>query len=97
MVSVLILGFLAGGIFANGLVHFVKGSLGKSLPIPLLGNSSAMVNVTWGWIDGVIAVLLWHVAPMANHPRAAFIAAAVGVLLVGWCLAAYMGKHAKAK
>jgi hypothetical protein len=66
----------------------VRGAAGKTLPSPL--GEAAMVNVTYGWANFVVAVLLWHTAPMSAHPRATFVAVAVGVLLMGW--ATSMGK-----
>lgn len=86
MLSVLILGFLAGALFINGLPHLGSGVSGKSHASPL--GDSAAVNVTWGWINWLVAVILWHIAPMAEHPRAAFVAVAAAILLVGWALAA---------
>ena len=82
MTSVLILGFLAGALAAGGVAHFLVGVKGAKMPT--LGmQMSAAVGVFWGWLELVAAVLLWHVAPMATHPRAAFVAVAVGVLLAG--------------
>ena len=81
MTSVIIMGLLAGLLFSFGLPHLVKGSLGKKFMTPLGQNRSAIENVLWGWVFWVVAVLLWHVAPMATHPRAAFVSAAGGVLV----------------
>jgi hypothetical protein len=81
MTSVIILAGLAGVLFAFGLPHLVRGSAGRKLMTPLGQNRSAVENVLWGWAFWVVAVLLWHVAPMAAHPRAAFASAAGGVLV----------------
>ena len=82
MTSVLILGFLVGVLAVNGVLHFIAGTrkgkmpvLGKKLPVA--------VGVFWGWLELIVAVLLWHVAPMAIHPRAAFVAVSAGVLVAG--------------
>lgn len=83
MTSVVILAFLAGFLFVGGLPHLVKGSMGKSYMMPMGFGESALKSVVWGWLLWVVAVLLWHIAPMRFHPRAAFIAAAVGVLVAG--------------
>jgi|GEM_PF-1178015 len=83
MTSVIIMGLLAGFFFTGGLPHFTKGVMGKSYPMPMGGMDSAMVSVVWGWANWVVAVLLWHIAPMHSHPRAAFVAVAVGVLVTG--------------
>ena len=80
MASVIIMGLLAGILFSFGLPHLVRGAAGKKFMTPLGQNRSAVENVLWGWIFWVVAVLLWHTAPMAVHPRAAFVSAAAGVL-----------------
>ena len=83
MTSVVILAFLAGFLFVGGLPHLIKGVMGKAYPMPFGSMESAMGSVIWGWALWVIAVLLWHVAPMRSHPRAAFVAVAIGVLVAG--------------
>ncbi|HXY18266.1 MAG TPA: hypothetical protein VEH48_02520 [Candidatus Nitrosopolaris sp.] len=87
MTSVIIVGLLAGILFSFGLPHLVKGMLGKKFMTPLGQNRSAVENVMWGWAFWVVAVLLWHTAPMAAHPRATFVSAAVGVLAGGLVMA----------
>ena len=87
MVSVLIVGFLSGVLVANGLPHFIRGTLGKKHQTAFGAPLSAVQNVVWGWLSMAVAAIIWHFAPMATHPRAAFIAVAVGVLLAGLGLA----------
>lgn len=87
MVSVLILGILVGVLFCNGVPHFIKGVSGEKHRTPFAKSSPATVNAVWGWLNLVAAVLVWHVAPMAKHPRAAFVAVATGALLTGVFLA----------
>lgn len=94
MTSVLILGFLAGALFAIGLPHLVFGVGGRKSPTPF-GNTNHYVNVVFGWVAWVIAVLLWHIAPMKGHPRAAFLAAAAGVLLMGLLKSYNCAKNAR--
>ncbi|MGA3150328.1 MAG: hypothetical protein ABSD10_01750 [Candidatus Saccharimonadales bacterium] len=93
MTSVLILGFIAGLLGGNGLPHFVKGITGQKYHSPFGKESSAAVNVIWGWINFVVAVLVWHIAPMRQHPRAAFLAVSLGVLAIGLILANTRSKH----
>ena len=81
MTSVIIMGLLAGILFSFGLPHLVRGAAGKKFMTPFGQNRSAVENVLWGWVFWVVAVLLWHVAPMAFHPRAAFVSASAGVLV----------------
>lgn len=97
MTSVIILAFLAGVLFVMGLPHIVKGVMGKSYMLPAGGKESPMASVFWGWLNWVVAVILWHVAPMRYHPRAAFIAAAVGVLLTGLWMSTMGAKTGRSK
>jgi phosphatidylserine synthase len=83
MTSVIIMGLLAGFLFVGGLPHFVTGIMGKGYPMPMGQATSAFKSVIWGWANWVVAVLLWHVAPMHAHPRAAFTAVVVSVLVSG--------------
>ncbi len=87
MVSVLILGFIAGLLFINGLPSLVRGAAGKKHRAPWNKSASAAENVVYGWLNFGAAVLAWHTAPMSAHPRAAFIAVAGGVLVGGLVLA----------
>lgn len=86
MTSVIILGFLAGALFIYGLPYLARGTASKNLVSPFGDKPEA--SVAWGWVCWVVAVLLWHIAPMHLHPRAAFVGVALGVLVVGWAVAA---------
>lgn len=97
MTSVIILAFIAGVLFVGGLPHLVKGVMGKSYMMPMGGKESPMASVFWGWLNWLVAVILWHIAPMRYHPRAAFIAAAVGVLLAGLWMSTMGGKTGRSK
>ncbi len=87
MVSVIILGFIAGALFVNGLPSLVRGAAGKRHWTPWNRSASPAENVVWGWLNFAVAVLLWHTAPMAAHPRATFLAVSAGVLAMGLALA----------
>ena len=98
MTSVIILAFLAGFLFVGGLPHLVKGVMGKGYMMPFGFSESATKSVIWGWLNWVVAVLLWHIAPMRSHPRAAFAAVAIGVLVAGLAMSnmKYKGrKHSR--
>ena len=90
MTSVIIMGLLAGILFSFGLPHLVKGTMGKKFMTPLGQNRSAVENILWGWVFWGVAVLLWHTAPMAAHPRATFVSAAGGVLVGALVMALMM-------
>ncbi|MDO8270108.1 MAG: hypothetical protein Q7T54_05580 [Candidatus Levybacteria bacterium] len=47
----LLLGFLSGMFLTNGIPHFVSGVKGKTHMTPFAKNSSAIVNVLWGFIN----------------------------------------------
>lgn len=93
MISVLILCFIAGVLFANGVPHFVKGITGEKHQTPFGKPSSATENVVWGWLNFVVGVIVWHIAPTHLHPRAAFVAVSIGVLLTGVMRADTWTKH----
>lgn len=62
--------FIAGLFAANGLPHFISGITGKKFQTPF-GNTSPVVNVIWGWINLVVALVLVHYAhPWAHIYRA---------------------------
>ncbi len=94
MISVLILGFLTGVLLSNGLPHFIRGLTGQKYPTPFSKPGSAVENIAWGWLNFVAAALLWHLAPMRHHPRAAFLAVAFGILFAALALADRQAKHA---
>ncbi len=48
--------FFAGAFIANGVPHFVQGICGNKFQTPFasphgVGESSALVNVVWGWFN----------------------------------------------
>ena len=87
MVSVLILSFIAAVLVANGAVHYIAGSKGKGFPMGFGGTKSATASVVWGVIEGIIAAILWHAAPMRFHARAAALGVVVGLLVAGFWMA----------
>ena len=55
--------FFAGAFFANGVPHFVQGICGNKFQTPFatprgVGESSAIVNVLWGFFNIVIGYVL---------------------------------------
>lgn len=92
MISVIILSFISAGLATIGAPHFIGGVGGQKHTTPFGRDGSAIENVVWGWLSLAVAVILWHFAPMATHPRAAFVGAAVGALVVGLGMAASRAK-----
>ena len=58
----LLLGFLSGMFLTNGLPHFVSGIMGKSHMTPFGKDSSAVVNVAWGYINILVGMWLFNVS-----------------------------------
>ena len=95
MISVLILCFIAGVLFANGAPYFLKGITGERHQTPFGKLGTAAESVVWGWLNFVVGVLIWHIAPTQSHPRATFVAVSAGVLLTGVMLAGNWARRGK--
>lgn len=90
--------FFAGIFLANGVPHFVQGVCGNKFQSPFasppgIGESSALVNVVWGWVNFVIAgALVLATFPPLARPTGGCIAGALGVLAISVLLARHFGK-----
>jgi hypothetical protein len=67
--------FATGLFLANGIPHFVKGICGDRFPTPFAkprgcGLSSPTVNVVWGMVNFLVALVLAHYGDLLNGPRA---------------------------
>ena len=83
-----------GGVFlANGIPHFVQGVCGRSFRTPFVGTapgrvSSPLTNVVWGWVNLLVAYLLFiDVGPRYLGSLPDTFASAAGVLIMGLILA----------
>jgi hypothetical protein len=91
----------AGAFLANGVPHFVQGICGNTFQTPFasppgVGESSAIVNVVWGFFNLVVAAVLLRVFfPMLPPPAADCIATAVGFIGMASWLANHFGKLRK--
>lgn len=89
--------FFVGAFLANSVPHLVQGICGNKFQTPFaspagVGESSATVNVIWGWFNLVIAgVLLHFFYPPLPQPGLCA-AVAVGALLSALWLARHFGK-----
>ena len=67
--------FFAGALLANGVPHFVQGICGNKFQTPFaspsgVGESSAIVNVLWGFSNFVVAAALvrYFYSPLPPRP-----------------------------
>ncbi len=87
--------FGAGLFLANGVPHFVNGISGRKFQTPFasppaVGESSPVVNVTWGLFNLAIGyVLLSAVGPFQGGLNLDTLAVFVGALLVAIGLASH--------
>jgi hypothetical protein len=97
----MIFDLLAGALLVNALPHLMSGLMGREFPSPFAkppgrGNSSAVVNVIWGFANlfGGLALLAYRPVGLAFTPEAAMLA--VGGIAIGVPLAHHFGKvHAE--
>jgi hypothetical protein len=88
--------FFAGAFLANGVPHFVQGICGNKFQTPFakprgVGESSALVNVIWGWFNFIVggALLRIFFPPL---PPAVSLATLLGVLVMAVFLSHRFGK-----
>jgi hypothetical protein len=90
--------FFAGVFLANSVPHFLQGICGNKFQTPFasppgVGESSAAVNVIWGWFNLVVGgLLLRFFFPPLPPALGLCAAAAAGVLLTALGLAYHFGK-----
>lgn len=78
MWQTVVLTLLAGVFAANSVPHFVKGITKERFPT--IFGSSPLINVVTGWAGFVLSGLLLTWADVRDHPGAAAVAGAAGVL-----------------
>ena len=90
--------FIAGAFLANGVPHFVQGICGNTFQTPFatprgVGESSALLNVIWGWFNFLVGgVLLRIFFPPLPPPPAVALATALGVLAAALYLSNHFGR-----
>lgn len=90
--------FLAGTFLAGGIPHVVHGICGNRFPTPFaappgVGESSAIVNVIWGFANFAAAGALLHIyfPPELPPPWSLLISAGGGALATALYLASHFG------
>jgi hypothetical protein len=81
MLGTIILCFIAGVWFGNGIPHFVKGVTKEDYPCGL-GNGP-VPNFLAGWLAIATTPLFLYLGHASSHPLAAWITAALGVVPIG--------------
>jgi hypothetical protein len=90
--------FFAGAFLANGIPHLVQGMCGNKFQSPFasppgMGESSAIVNVIWGWFNFIVGGTLLRIfLPPLPPPAGSLVAIALGVLVLSLGLAIHFGK-----
>jgi hypothetical protein len=90
--------FFAGAFLANGVPHFVQGVCGNKFQTPFasprgVGESSALVNVLWGWFNFIVGVALLRIfLPALPPPPGVSAVTMIGALLMAVFLAHHFAK-----
>lgn len=85
--------FIAAAFMTNGIPHFVAGVSGRPFRTPFVRMSSTRlsspeINVIWGWLNFLIAFLLFaNIGPLYIGTLGDTIFLAAGVLVTGVLLA----------
>lgn len=58
----LVFAFIAGMLLTNGIPHFVSGIGGKSHMTPLAKDSSALINVSFAYLNFVVSFWVFNLA-----------------------------------
>jgi len=90
--------YFFGGVFLmNTVPHLVSGVMGRRFPSPFAkprgrGQSSALVNVLWGFANLIVAYLMiCRVGQFDSQDPAQIAALGLGMLLIGLFSARHFG------
>ncbi len=90
--------FFAGAFLANAVPHFVMGTVGRRFPTPFasppgVGESSAIVNVLWGFANLLAGLALLLVGEHAGMFSASGVATGAGALVMALFVASHFSTH----
>jgi hypothetical protein len=89
--------FFAGAFLANSVPHLVQGICGNAFQSPFAsppgkGESSAIVNAAWGWVNLAIGAALLRYFFLSPPPWRLCATGGIGLLLSSLWLAYHFGK-----
>jgi len=58
----LVLAFLAGAFITNSIPHIVSGIIGNKHMTPFAKESSALVNIGWGYVNFVLGAFIFSLS-----------------------------------
>ena len=58
----LLFAFLAGAFLTNSIPHLVSGMMGNKHMTPLAKDSSALVNVGWGYVNLLVGAFIFSLS-----------------------------------
>ena len=94
----LIILFFAGAFFANSIPHYIIGVSGRKFPTPFAhpsgkGLSSPIVNMLWGFLNFIIAYILFILSePIKLGFNFDILAILVGAFVLSYISAKNFGK-----
>ena len=94
--------FFSGAFLANAVPHFVMGTVGQRFPTPFAsppgkGESSAVVNVLWGFANLVVGLALLPVGEHARVFSTPGLATGAGFLLMALFVATHFSRNYQRK
>src|SRR3989442_14586164 len=90
--------FFGGAFLANAVPHVVMGTIGRPFPTPFAsppgkGESSAVVNVLWGFAHLVVGLALARAGGEGQPLGASGVLTGAGVLLLASFVALYFRRN----
>lgn len=83
----LVFAFLAGMFITNSIPHIVSGVVGNKHMTPFAKNSSALVNIGWGYVNFVFGAFIFNLSGMDLNNVMSFDNYSVAFLLGSFVMA----------